>query len=207
MLEHSLTIQWLVASGVIHIGGFPSPQIILEDAQPDVDHLPRQMPSTGVGEHCARVQTGATLIYQLLRNDGCFSGPKNLLASLKGAPRPCPFRQHNGGSPYKSAGSWSHVTVPLQMARRLLLWAQCNLSSLRAVHLLGRLNKGADMLSRGSVSPGEWRLYPQVVQACLRLRKHFSRSEMLWPTTGPALVCMPSLQLPCSLRSSDGSGW
>ncbi len=84
MLEHSLTIQWLVASGVIHIGGFPSPQIILEDAQPDVDHLPRQMPSTGVGEHCARVQTGATLLYQLLLNDSFFLVLKTFLPALRG---------------------------------------------------------------------------------------------------------------------------
>lgn len=28
----------------------------------------------------------------------------------------------------------------------------------------GRLNQGADMLSRGKVAPGEWRLLPQMVQ-------------------------------------------
>ncbi len=50
------------------------------------------------------------------------------------------------------------------MARCLLLWAQCSLRSLRAVHLLGKLNQGADILSQGNVSPGEWRLHPQMIQ-------------------------------------------
>lgn len=50
------------------------------------------------------------------------------------------------------------------MARCLLLWAQCNLRSLRAVHLPGKLNQGADILSQGKVSPGEWRLHPQMIQ-------------------------------------------
>lgn len=40
--------------------------------------------------------------YQLPRNDGSFSGPKNLPASPKGAPHPCPFRQHGGDGLHKS---------------------------------------------------------------------------------------------------------
>ncbi len=37
------------------------------------------------------------------------------------------------------------------LAERLLEWAQLNLRSLRAAHLPGRLNQGADMLSRSNV--------------------------------------------------------
>ncbi len=51
-----------------------------------------------------------------------------------------------------------------RMARRLLFWAQKELLSLRAVHVSGRLNLGADMLFRGKVAPGEWALHPQTVQ-------------------------------------------
>ncbi len=51
-----------------------------------------------------------------------------------------------------------------RMARCLLLWAQCSLRSIRAVHLTGKLNQGADILSQGNVSPGEWRLHPQMIQ-------------------------------------------
>ncbi|XDV42202.1 hypothetical protein PO909_010910 [Leuciscus waleckii] len=50
------------------------------------------------------------------------------------------------------------------MAKHLLLWAHSNLRSLRAAHVLGILNQGADMLSRGNVPPEEWSLHPQTVQ-------------------------------------------
>ncbi len=50
-----------------------------------------------------------------------------------------------------------------RMTWRLLLWAQKEFLSLRANHVPGKLNQGADMLSRDSVAPGEWRLHPQMV--------------------------------------------
>lgn len=46
----------------------------------------------------------------------------------------------------------------------LLEWAQCHLLSLRATHVWGILNIGADMLSRSTLPSEEWRLYPQTVQ-------------------------------------------
>ncbi len=42
------------------------------------------------------------------------------------------------------------------LAERLLEWAQLNLRSLRAAHLPGRLNQGADMLSRSGCSIRRW---------------------------------------------------
>ncbi len=48
------------------------------------------------------VKPEAKPTHQLRRNDGRFSHPKNLPASLKGAPYPCLFRQHDGGSLYKT---------------------------------------------------------------------------------------------------------
>ncbi|KAL0204651.1 hypothetical protein M9458_002669, partial [Cirrhinus mrigala] len=50
------------------------------------------------------------------------------------------------------------------LVKGLLEWAQLNLASLRAVHVPGRLNQGADMLSRSNVPSGEWMLHPQTVQ-------------------------------------------
>ncbi len=61
------------------------------------------------------------------------------------------------------------------LAERLLEWAQLNLRSLRAAHLPGRLNQGADMLSRSNVPSEEWMLHPQVVQK-------------IWKTFGKAVV-------------------
>ncbi len=49
------------------------------------------------------------------------------------------------------------------LAHRLLEWAQLNLHSLRATHVPGRLNQGADMLSWSNVPSEEWILHPQTV--------------------------------------------
>ncbi|KAL0165908.1 hypothetical protein M9458_037752, partial [Cirrhinus mrigala] len=57
-----------------------------------------------------------------------------------------------------------HVSVDRACVKALLLftlvkdlleWAQCNLASLKAVHVPGKLNQGADMLSRSNVPSGE----------------------------------------------------
>ncbi len=61
------------------------------------------------------------------------------------------------------------------LAERLLEWAQRNLRSLRAAHLPGRLNQGADMLSRSNVPSEEWMLHPQVVQ---KIWKTFGKAEV-----------------------------
>lgn len=54
---------------------------------------------------------------------------------------------------------------PLQrLAERLLLWADRHLLSIRAVHVPGVQNCGADMLSRGGPINGEWRLHPLMVR-------------------------------------------
>ncbi len=52
----------------------------------------------------------------------------------------------------------------LILAERLLRWAQLNLRSLRAMHVPGKLNQGADILSRSNVPSDEWMLHPQTVQ-------------------------------------------
>ncbi len=52
-------------------------------------------------------------------------------------------------------------------ATLLLLWSQKHLRSLRAIHILGLLNRTADKLSRAAL-PGEWRLCPQTVQLIWR---------------------------------------
>ncbi|KAI2663425.1 Transposon Tf2-9 polyprotein [Labeo rohita] len=45
-----------------------------------------------------------------------------------------------------------------EQAARLLLWADCHLLFIRAAHVPGCLNSGADMLSRSGIPHGEWRL-------------------------------------------------
>lgn len=51
-----------------------------------------------------------------------------------------------------------------RLAQRIILWSSTRLLSLRATHVPGALNRGADLLSRGSPLYGEWVLHPQVVK-------------------------------------------
>lgn len=50
-----------------------------------------------------------------------------------------------------------------RLARELVLWAGAHLASIRATHVPGALNSGADLLSRGTPLYGEWTIHPQVV--------------------------------------------
>ncbi len=63
----------------------------------------------------------------------------------------------------------------LQLARKLLTWSSELLASLRAVHVPGCLNGGADMLSRGGPRAREWRLHPQIVA---QIWDRFGRTEV-----------------------------
>lgn len=62
-----------------------------------------------------------------------------------------------------------------RLARKLILWSSSRLLSLRATHVPGVLNRGADLLSRGNPLYGEWVLHPQVV-------------EQIWQRYGRAAV-------------------
>ncbi|XP_041840350.1 uncharacterized protein LOC121639256 [Melanotaenia boesemani] len=50
-----------------------------------------------------------------------------------------------------------------RLAQKLIVWSSSRFLSLRATHVAGILNRGADLLSRGNPLYGEWRLHPQVV--------------------------------------------
>ncbi len=76
----------------------------------------------------------------------------------------------------------------LQLARHLLLWSRKRLRSLRAIHILGLLNRTADELSRAAL-PGEWRLHPQMVQLMFRTRT-------ARPVRDPRDVSLPVVLLP-----------
>lgn len=61
------------------------------------------------------------------------------------------------------------------LAYKLLVWSRRVFLSLRATHVPGLLNRGADLLSRGNPIYGDWRLHPQIV-------------DMLWMRFGQATV-------------------
>ncbi|KAI2651171.1 Transposon Ty3-G Gag-Pol polyprotein [Labeo rohita] len=56
-----------------------------------------------------------------------------------------------------------------KLAHQILVWSQDKLLSLRAVHIPGHLNVGADILSRQGPRPGEWMLHPEVVKQIWRI--------------------------------------
>ena len=57
-----------------------------------------------------------------------------------------------------------HSAALLVMAENLWSWASEHLQSLRALHIPGLENRGADLMSRGGPLDDEWRLQPGVVQ-------------------------------------------
>ncbi len=56
-----------------------------------------------------------------------------------------------------------------KLAHQILVWSQDMLLSLRAVHIPGHLNMGADILSRQGPRPEEWMLHPEVVKQIWRV--------------------------------------
>ncbi|KAL0201659.1 hypothetical protein M9458_004846, partial [Cirrhinus mrigala] len=56
-----------------------------------------------------------------------------------------------------------------KLAHQILVWSQDKLLSLRAVHVSGYLNLGADVLSKQGPRPGEWMLHPEVMKQIWRV--------------------------------------
>ncbi len=114
------------------------------------------------------------MAHQLSGDDGCISSSKEFPSRSQGPTCARPLRQHIGGLLHKSPGGLrSHPLCKL--ACQILLWSQGMLLSLRAACIPGVQNIGADILSRQGLRPGEWRLYPEVV-------------EMIWREFGQAQV-------------------
>ncbi|KAI2650209.1 hypothetical protein H4Q32_000145 [Labeo rohita] len=62
-----------------------------------------------------------------------------------------------------------------KLAHQILVWSQDKLLSLRAVHIPGHLNVGADILSRQGPRAGEWMLHPEVVEQIWEI---FGRAQL-----------------------------
>ncbi|XP_062386517.1 uncharacterized protein LOC134075064 [Sardina pilchardus] len=69
----------------------------------------------------------------------------------------------------------THSLPLLKLSRSLLLWSQEHLQSVRATHVPGSLNQGADLLSRGGPLVREWRLHPKVVS---QIWDRFGRADV-----------------------------
>ncbi len=73
-----------------------------------------------------------------------------------------------------------------KQAANLLLWADCHFLSIRAAHIPGLLNCGADMLSRNGIPQGEWRLHPESVRM---IWTRYGRAEVDLFTTSENAHC------------------
>ncbi len=68
------------------------------------------------------------------------------------------------------------VSKPLwTLAYDLLVWAQTNLRSLKATHVPGKMNQGAEMLTMKNVSSEEWTLQPLAIQ---KIWEVFGRAQV-----------------------------
>ncbi|KAK3569337.1 hypothetical protein QTP86_026807 [Hemibagrus guttatus] len=56
-----------------------------------------------------------------------------------------------------------------KLVQQILLWAEIRLLSLRAIFVLGRINRESDFLLRQALRLGEWQLHPQVVESIWRI--------------------------------------
>src|SRR4029434_6876273 len=74
-------------------------------------------------------------------------------------------------------------------ANRLLLWAAIHVFSLRAVHIPGHFNYGADLLSRGDPRAADWCLHPQVIQ-------------QIWTRSGRRWTCLRTGRIPAARSGS-----
>ncbi len=76
-----------------------------------------------------------------------------------------------------------HSGALYRQAACLLLWADHHLLSIRATHVPDCLNSGTDMLSRGGIPHGEWRLDPRTVRI---IWERFGKAEVdLFVTEDP----------------------
>lgn len=71
--------------------------------------------------------------------------------------------QYNDDGIYQLSGGLRSRQLHV-LAHRLTLWSSKRLLSLRATHVPGALNQGADLLSRGVQLYGEWTLHPAIAE-------------------------------------------
>ena len=101
----------------------------------------------------------------------------------------------------KQGGLRSH-TLHL-LARRLILWCDKHLASIRASHVPGLQNMGADLLSRGKCHYAEWSLHQAVVaqiwdrfgrpQADLFATEENTKCPLFYSITGAATLGLDAL--------------
>ncbi len=105
--------------------------------------------------------------HQLPGDAGCVSSTQTLLPDLRD--RHVLVHTDNTVVVFYINHQGGLRSCPLyKLAHQILVWSQDKLLSLRAVHISGHLNMGADILSRQGPRPGEWMLHPEVVKQIWR---------------------------------------
>ncbi len=120
------------------------------------------------------VESRGQSAHQLPRNAGGMSGLSSLPTRPERTSHAGPLGQHDCGDLYKLPGGLSSRRLFI-LVEHLLVWAQLNLCLLRAAHVPGKLNQGADMLSRSKVPSEEWMLHLQTLQ---KIGEIFGKAEV-----------------------------
>ncbi len=97
------------------------------------------------------VEKGRLPSHQLPVNTGSMFGPSHLSVRPKGALDLSPLGHYDSMVSHINCQGGLSLRRLFSLAERLLRWAQLNFRSLRAMHVPGKLNLGADMLSRSTV--------------------------------------------------------
>ncbi len=141
-----------------------------------------------------------------------------LPAGCAGTPCASTLRQQGRGVIYKSPGR-PRLEATLHAGER----PSCVGSDQSALTAPGKMNQGADMLSRNNVVSEEWTLHPLAVQIIWEVfgragvdlfisedNSHcpifFTKARMPWHASGPVFRSMLSFQPRCYRRYSGESG-
>ncbi len=110
------------------------------------------------------VEKGRLPSHQLPVNTGSMFGPSHLSVRPKGALHLSLLGHYDSMVSHINRQGGLSLWHLFVLAERLLRWAQLNFRSLRAMHVPGKLNMGADMLSRSNVPSDKWTFHRQTVQ-------------------------------------------
>ncbi len=163
------------------------------------------------------VRRGVGSADQLPRNASSVPCLSFLPTGHKGTPFANTLRQQVRGVIHKSPGR-PRLEAPLHAGERPFVWAQTNLRSLKGTHVPGKMNQGADMLSRNNISSEEWTLHRSrfresgkslaELERPLCLRRQLSLPNLFHEEhgcPGPSVAQPPALCVPSNRSATTGT--
>ena len=129
--------------------------------------------------------TDAVVSHKLPGTPGCVAGAETFSALFERAACSGQDGQYHGSGIYQQTGGRRSRNLHM-LAHRLIMWSSAHLLSLRATHIPGVLNLGADLLSRGNPRYKDWKLYSEVVA---QIWKRYGRAKVDLFTSEESAQC------------------